>query len=383
MKIAHTADWHLGKIIFQTKLLEEQALLLDDFCRSLQEQRPDVLIIAGDVYDRSVPPSDAVELLDQTLKRIIIDLKIPVLMISGNHDSPERIHFGSSFMRHMGLYVKGKLDGFDEPLTFEDAYGSVDFFLLPYADPAEVKMLLEDESLHTHQAAYEKLVEQIKNRQTPGRRTVLITHAFIAGGTESESERPLSVGGTGVVDAALFDDFTMTVLGHLHRPQDIVKDQIHYSGSLMKYSFSEALHTKSYSLIELTADTVNIQKIPLKPKRDLRIVKGSFEEILEQGRADTNNEDFILVIIEGEKAILNPVEKLRSVYPNIMKIQREAIVFDKNSKLTVKERESKTDQELFQSFFEQVNPEDTVFTDEMKAVVDDIFSTLYKEDDAS
>jgi len=383
MKIAHTADWHLGKIIFQTKLLEEQSLLLDEFCCSLEEQQPDVLIIAGDVYDRSVPPSDAVELLDQTLKRIIIDLQIPILMISGNHDSPERIHFGSSFMRHMGLHVKGKLDDFDKPLTFEDAFGSVDFFFLPYADPAEVKMLLEDESIHTHQAAYEQLIERIKAHQNPGRRTVLITHAFIAGGTESESERPLSVGGTGVVDAALFDDFTFTALGHLHRPQDIVKDKVHYSGSLMKYSFSEAHHTKSYSVIELTADSVNIQKIPLIPKRDLRIVKGTFEEILEKGRTDTNNEDYILAIIEGEKAILNQAEKLRNVYPNFMQIKRETLALDKNSKLTVKERESKTDQELFQAFFEQVNPEDTVFTDEMKAVVDDIFSTLYKEEDHS
>ena len=377
MKIAHTADWHLGKIIFQTKLLEEQSLLLDEFCRSLEEQQPDILIIAGDVYDRSVPPSDAVELLDQTLKRIIIDLKIPVLMISGNHDSPERIHFGSSFMRHMGLHVKGKLDGFDEPLTFEDAFGPVDFFLLPYADPAEVKMLLEDDSLHTHQAAYEQLIKRIKAQQTPGRRTVLVTHAFIAGGDESDSERPLSVGGTGVVDATLFDDFTFTALGHLHRPQDIVKDQIHYSGSLMKYSFSEAHHTKSYSLIELTDDTVNIQKIPLKPKRDLRIVQGTFEEILVKGRAETNNEDYILAIIEGEKAILNQAEKLRSVYPNFMQIKRETLALDKNAKLTVKERESKTDHE-------QVNSEDTIFTDEMKAVVDDIFSDIYnKEDDQS
>ncbi|HPF16580.1 MAG TPA: exonuclease SbcCD subunit D [Thermotogota bacterium] len=383
MKIAHTADWHLGKIIFQTKLLQEQTLLLEDFCRSLEEQQPDVLIIAGDVYDRSVPPSEAVELLDQTLNRIVMDLAIPVLMISGNHDSPERIHFGSSFMRQMGLHVRGKLDGFDHPVTFEDAFGPVDFFLLPYADPAEVKMLLKDESLHTHQAAYEKLIERIKAHQTPGRRTVLITHAFIAGGTESESERPLSVGGSSVVEAGLFKDFTFTALGHLHRPQDIISQKIHYSGSLMKYSFSEALHTKSYSLIELTPDTVTIQKIPLKTKRDLRIIKGHFEEILEKGRTDTNNEDFILAIIEGEKAILNPIEKLRSVYPNIMKIEREAFAYNRNSKLTVKERESKTDMELFQAFFEQVNPENTVFTPEMKTVVDDIFSTLYKEDDHS
>ncbi|MEA1883705.1 MAG: exonuclease SbcCD subunit D [Thermotogota bacterium] len=383
MRIAHTADWHLGKIIFQAKLLEEQSLLLDHFCHSLEEQQPDVLIIAGDVYDRSVPPSDAVELLDKTLKRIIIELKIPVLMISGNHDSPERIHFGSSFMCHMGLHVKGKLEGFNQPITLKDEFGPVDFFLLPYADPAEVKMLLKDESLHTHQAAYEKLIERIKVNQKPGRRTVLVTHAFIAGGAESESERPLSIGGTGVVDAALFNDFTFTALGHLHRPQDIVKDKIHYSGSLMKYSFSEASHTKSYSLIELTDDTVNVQRIPLKPKRDLRVVEGTFEEILENGRNDSKNEDFILAIIEGEKAILNTVEKLRSVYPNIMKIQREALVFNKNSKLTVKERESKTDMELFQAFFEQVNPEDTVFTDKMKTVVDDIFSDIYKEDDQS
>lgn len=381
MKIAHTADWHLGKIIFQTKLLEDQAQLLDDFCHSLDEQRPDVLIIAGDVYDRSIPPSDAVELLDHTLKRIIIELKIPILMISGNHDSPERLHFGSSFMRHMGLHVRGKLDGFDQPITFKDEFGPVDFFLLPYADPAEVKSFTEDETIHTHQAAYEKLIKQIMTNKISGRRSVLITHAFLAGGTESESERPLSVGGTGVVDASLFDDFTFTALGHLHRPQDILKEKVHYSGSLMKYSFSEVLHQKSYSLIELGPDTVSIKRIPLKANRDLRIVKGTFEEILEKGRNDNRNEDFILAVIEDEKAILNPIEKLRGVYPNVMKIERDLVAREKNSKLTVKERESKSDVELFEAFFEQITPEGTVYSDEMKKVVEDIFSTVYKEDD--
>ena len=381
MKIAHTADWHLGKIIFQTKLLEEQAQLLTNFCSSLEEQHPDCLIIAGDVYDRSIPPSEAVDLLDQTLKRIIIDLKIPIFMISGNHDSPERIHFGSSFMRHMGLHVKGKLDGFDQPVTLNDEFGPVDFFLLPYADPAEVKWFLDDETIHTHQAAYERLLEKIKVQKTPGRRSVLITHAFISGGTESESERPLSVGGTGVVAASLFEDFTFTALGHLHRPQDSLKNKVHYSGSLMKYSFSEASHNKSYSIIELTHDTITIQKIPLTPQRDLRVIKGTFEEILKKGRADDKNEDFIMALIEGDKAILNPIEKLRAVYPNVMKIQRELLAQDRSSKLTVKERESQSDVELFEAFFEQVTSSEKKYTKEMKTVVEDLFSTVYKEDD--
>lgn len=381
MKIAHTADWHLGKIIFQTKLLEEQAYVLDDFCHSLESENPDVLIIAGDVYDRSIPPSDAVELLDRTLKRIVIDLKIPVLMISGNHDSPERIHFGSSFMKHMGLHVRGKLDDFDKPLSFRDEWGEVDFFLLPYADPAEVKQFLADEQIHTHQAAFEKLLLKIKSNMTDQRRTVLITHAFIAGGGESESERPLSIGGTGVVDASLFDDFTFTALGHLHRPQDICTDKIHYSGSLMKYSFSEATHEKSYSIIELTEKAVKIDKIRLNPRKDLRIVKGGFDEIIQNGLNDENNEDFILAAIEGERELLNPIERLRAVYPNILKIEREALSFDKDSRLSVKERESKSDVELFEAFFEQVTPDETQFSDAMRTVVEDIFSMIYREDE--
>ena len=379
MKIAHTADWHLGKIIFQTKLLQEQTLLLEDFCRSLDAQKPDVLIIAGDVYDRSVPPSEAVDLLDQTLNRIVVDMAIPVLMISGNHDSPERIHFGSSFMRHVGLHVRGKLEGFDCPVTFEDAFGPVDFFLLPYVDPAEVKAYYEDEQIHTHQVAYERLIEQIKPKLSPSGRSVLVTHAFIAGGAESESERPLSVGGSSVVRADVFNDFTFIALGHLHRPQDIVTGKVHYSGSLMKYSFSEALHTKSYSIIELNADGVRVERIPLKPHRDLRTVQGTFDEIIQTGQSDPNSEDYILAVIQEEKAILNPIEKLRAVYPNVMKIQRELSSLDGHAKLKAKDREALSDIELFKAFFEQVTPEGTAFTDEMKALAQDLFNTIYKE----
>ncbi len=381
MKIAHTADWHLGKIIFQTKLLEEQAYVLDKFCLSLEVQKPDVLIIAGDVYDRSIPPSDAVELLDLTLKRIVMDLKIPVLMISGNHDSPERIHFGSSFMKHMGLHVRGKLDDFHKPLSFEDEWGEVDFFLLPYADPAEVKQFLDDEQIHTHQAAFEKLLVKIKANMTEQRRTVLITHAFIAGGGESESERPLSIGGTGVVEASLFNDFTFTALGHLHRPQNVSSEKIHYSGSLMKYSFSEAAHQKSYSIIDLTHEDLKIRKIELIPRKDLRIVKGGFDEIINKAQSDQNNQDFILAIIEGERALFHPIERLREVYPNVLKIEREALSFEKDSRLSVKERESKSDIELFEAFFEQVSSDETLFSDAMREVVEDIFSIIHREGD--
>jgi exonuclease SbcD len=379
VKIIHTADWHLGKIIFQTRLIEEQKQVIQSFLEALEIEKPDAVIIAGDVYDRASPPSEAVELLDNTLKNIIFDLKTPLFLIAGNHDSAERIHFGSEFMKVNGLFVRGKLESFEHPVTLYDEFGEVDFYLLPYIDPAEVKHYLNDEEIHTHQQAYEKLIKQLTDQRKEKSRSVLIGHAFVAGGEESDSERPLSVGGSGVVNASVFHPFDFTALGHLHRPQTLSKT-IHYSGSLMKYSFSETTHQKGYSVITMDgAGQIEIIRKPLKADRDMRIIKGKIDELIEKGKSDEHRDDFIMAVLENEKAVMNPIGRLREIYPNIMKIERSHSGINTDINLTVKQRESKNDIELFESFFKQVREGDDEFTEDMKQAVASIFDEIYKE----
>jgi exonuclease SbcD len=379
VKVIHTADWHLGKIIFQTRLIEDQKEIINDFIKALAEEKPDALIIAGDVYDRAAPPSEAVELLDNTLKRIIFDLKIPLFMIAGNHDSAERIHFGSEFMKSNGLFVRGKLEKIESPVTLYDEWGKIDFYLLPYLDPSEAKEYLKDEDIHTHNQAYEKIIKNISENMNKDNRSVLIAHAFVAGGEESDSERPLSVGGSGIVSVSVFEPFDYTALGHLHRPQTIGK-KVHYSGSLMKYSFSEASHEKGYSVVEIDGDgKVLITKKQLKPQRNMRVIKGSMADLLKAGRKDENRDDFIMAVIENEKTVMNPIGRLREVYPNIMKLERNYSAIAADSNLSVKGRESKNDIELFESFFEHVSESGEAFTDDMRDAVSTIFNEIYKE----
>jgi len=379
VKIIHTADWHLGKIIFQTRLIEDQKIVIEQFLMAMETEKPDAIIIAGDIYDRASPPSEAVELLDSTLKRLIFELKTPVFMIAGNHDSAERIHFGSEFMKANGLFVRGKLEKLEIPVTLYDKFGEVDFYLLPYLDPAEAKVYLQDDDIHTHQQAYEKIIRSITEKMKNHTRSVLIGHAFVAGGEESDSERPLSVGGSGVVAASLFKTFSYTALGHLHRPQTI-DHTVHYSGSLMKYSFSETTHEKGYSVITIDENgSVEIERKILQSSRDMRIIRGKIDELILNGKKDENREDFIMAVLENEKAVMNPIGRLREIYPNIMKLERVYSALDTESRMTVKQRESKNDVELFEAFFEQVGETGDEFSDEMRRAVTSIFDEIYQE----
>src|SRR6056297_2216256 len=281
MKIIHTADWHLGKVLFKNKLIEDQRFLLEQLISLIDEEKPDAMIIAGDVYDRTVPPSEAVSLLDWTLKEIALVREVPVFMIAGNHDSPERVDFASSFMHEKNLFIKGLPSPDIQPFTLEDEWGPVDFHLMPFVDPAFAKMILQKEAIHSHDEAVGEIMKHLSGKMKTDRRNVLVTHAFVQGGAVSDSERPLSVGGSGAVPPAHFSDFDYTALGHLHRPQRINDARINYSGSLMKYSFSEATHQKSVSVVVMDKDgAVTLKRRDLKPDRDLRIVEDTLENIL-------------------------------------------------------------------------------------------------------
>ena len=323
MRILHSADWHLGRVYHGVSLLEDQAHVLAQFVECVRDKKPDVVVISGDVYDRAIPPSEAIRLLDETLTCIVIKQGVPVILIAGNHDGPERLGFGSRLLEAAGLTVRGNLTADCTPVLLNDAHGTVAIYPLPYAEPAVVKSILGNEDVADHHQSLKVQLDRVRASHNAETRSIVVAHAFVQGCSVSDSERQLSVGGTGSVGAEVFDGFNYVALGHLHRPQSMDGQRIHYAGSLMKYSFAEVDQNKSASLITMDAKgNVAIEFLELKPKRDLRIVTGLLEEIVAKGLEDERRDDFILARLTDHGAILDSMGKLRSAYPNALSIER-------------------------------------------------------------
>ena len=354
MRFLHTADWHLGRIFHGCSLIEDQAHVLDQFVALVREARPDAVLIAGDVYDRAVPPAEAVGLLDDTLSRIVLGEGVPVVMIAGNHDSPDRLGFGARLLSASGLTIAGRIDAPQAGVRFEDAWGAVMVHPLPYAEPAAVRDALSAD-VAGHEAAMAALIERVRAAHPAGARSVLVAHAFVAGGSESESERPLSIGGSGAVDAALFAGFDYVALGHLHRPQRAGADHVQYSGSLLKYSLSEADHAKSVSLVELGAPgELKIERIALPPRRDLRRVSGTLDEVLAAARSDAAREDYIFASLHDRGALLDPMARLREVYPNVLGCERTVLTASGEAGAAATRARELDTRALFDDFFREV-----------------------------
>lgn len=349
MRFLHSADWHLGRVYHGVSLLEDQAHVLQQFVRIAADTRPDAILLAGDIYDRSVPPAEAVRLLDLVLSELILALKIPVVMIAGNHDGPDRLAFGSSLLQRAGLTVRGPVEMDAAPLVLRDAHGEVAVHALPYAEPALVRSACGDDAITDHHAALAAQTAAVRAAQVPGRRTVVVAHAFVQGGAESESERPLSVGGTGAVGAGVFDGFDYVALGHLHRPQ-AVGARIQYSGSLLKYSFAEADHAKSVNLVEMdAAGNCTVERIALVPRRDLRILEGELAALVAAAATDPAREDYVLARLTDHGALLDAMGKLRSAWPNALAIERPALTGDGPGRASADHRRTRI-QDLFASF---------------------------------
>jgi DNA repair protein SbcD/Mre11 len=353
MKFIHTADWHLGKLVHGLYMTEEQRVVLDQFVQLVAEEQPDAVIVAGDLYDRSVPPTEAVELLNEVFYRINVELTVPILAIAGNHDSAERLSFGSAWYRHHKLYLSGKIERTLEPVRMN----GVNFYLVPYAEPGVVRQLFEDESIHSHQDAMQRIVGEIESTMNPNEPNVLIGHAFVLGGKTTDSERILSVGGSGCVHQDVFSPFTYTALGHLHSPDAIRHDSIRYSGSLLKYSFSEAKQRKSISIVEIDdGGNLLINERTLTPKRDLREIEGYLEELLDPSFYQTQQvEDYLKITLLDEGALIDPIQKLRQVYPNVLHLERKIERQQKlSSNLHSHSQEKKSEFDLFAQFYEEM-----------------------------
>lgn len=383
MKLFHTADWHLGKLIQGVYMTEDQRYILQDFINAVEEEKPDAVMIAGDLYDRGVPPTEAVNLLNEVLETIVLKLKTPVLAIAGNHDSPSRLQFAGRILEANGCYMIGDLSKVMEPVVLNDEWGEVHFHLVPYVDPSVVRHVLDDEEIRTHNDAMKKITGMITANMDPNARHVFVGHAFVTPYGEqeentSESERPLSIGGAEYVDAAHFSKFNYTALGHLHQAHSVLNETIQYAGSPLKYSISEENHKKGYYMVELDGQgKVTIEKHLLRPLRDMRTVKAKMADLLKQ----PINEDYVFVRLLDETPVLSPMEKVRSVYPNAMHVERNIqLPAVKNGQAGKEVSRHKMDPlSLFRAFYQEVKQ--TPLTEETEAAFTEVLQELIQDRD--
>ena len=355
MKLLHTADWHLGRVYHQTSLLDDQAHVLAQLVDLVRIEAPDAVLVAGDVYDRSVPPASAVRLLDETLTRIVRDLGVPVVMIAGNHDSADRLGFGADLLAAHGLTIRATPTAGTAPVVLTDAHGEVAIYPVPYADLAQYREIFGDEGIASHQDGMAAVLAAIRAQHPAHRRAILLAHAFVAGGAESESERALSVGGSGAIHPSIFDGFDYVALGHLHRPQNVGGPGVQYAGSLLKYSFSEVDHAKSAAIVTLDADgAVTVERRPLQPRRDLRILEGDLAALVAAGKRDPGREDYVLARLTDEGALLEPMARLREAYPNALAIERVVFGLGHGPQARTPDHRRATTHALFESFWQEL-----------------------------
>jgi DNA repair protein SbcD/Mre11 len=364
MRLIHTADWHLGRLFHNQHLTEDQAYVLDQLVELAREVKPAAVIVAGDLYDRAVPPTEAVDLLDHVLTQLVDRLGVSVVAIAGNHDSAARVGFASSLLGPRGLHAVGKLSQAAAPIVLRDEYGPVRVSALPFADPAEARAVYGDPDLHEQQAVAAAGVARALAAAEAHERHVLVAHAFVAGGLESESERPLSVGGAQQVSADTFAGFDYVALGHLHRPQPCGSDTVRYAGSLLKYSFAEQAHDKSVCVVDIGAPgsapgaagqagraAVAVETVALSPRRDVRRVEGTLAELLARGSSDPRSDDYLLASLLDRGALLDPIGQLRAVYPNVLSIERPLYEAIGSGESRRPRPGSIGDLELFDTFF--------------------------------
>ncbi|MFA1820338.1 exonuclease SbcCD subunit D [Virgibacillus oceani] len=381
MKFFHTADWHLGKLVQGIYMTEDQDYILQQLMQEIEKEKPDAIIIAGDLYDRAVPPIEAVHLLDSFLDKVVMQLGIPVLAIAGNHDSPSRLNFGSKIMKDRACHISGTLVQEMEPVVLHDEHGEVHFHLVPYCDPSMVRHALQDDEIRSHNDAMEKIVNHIREGMDPEARHVFVGHAFVTPYGEekantSESERPLSIGGSEYVDAHHFTPFHYTALGHLHQAHFVSEEKIRYAGSLLKYSVSEERHKKGFYIVEIDeSGEAVIEKRLLEPSRDMRTVEGTLNELL----THPVNEDYVFVRLTDEKPVLSPMEKVRSVYPNTMHIEQvmNNMAFHATDSHTSPARTEISELERFQEFYKKVKGVEA--TEETEAIFKEVLDDLLKE----
>ena len=380
MRFLHTADLHIGKRVNEFSMLEDQEYILRQILKTADKEQVEAVLIGGDVYDKQVPSAEAVRLFDWFLTQLN-SRKLPVFVIGGNHDSVERLSFGAQIMEESGVYLTQSYDGKVVPVRLEDGYGPVNLWMLPFLKPAMVKRFFPEQEIVTYQDALETVIGHMElNREE---RNILIAHQFVTGAVTGGSEDSVEVfvGGVENVDASVFADFDYVALGHIHRAQSAGGEQIRYSGTPLKYSFSEIRHEKSVTIAELKEKgSLTVHQEPLKPLHDMREIRGSYEElVLRENYQGTDLEDYLHVILTDENDIPDVIGRLRSIYPNIMKLDYDNQRTRRNQELMKEEAAvEQSPMELLGQFFSQQNNQE--MSPEQTEYARTLMETIRKEE---
>lgn len=376
MKIMHLSDLHIGKKVNEYSMLQDQIYILKEILQIIDDEKVETVIIAGDVYDRSLPPNEALGLFDEFLYQLS-GRNVNVFVISGNHDSPERISYCGRMMTENKIFLSPVYDGNVKPITLNDDYGEVNFYLLPFIRPADIRRYFPDENIENYTDAVKVAIDNMN--VDFNERNILVTHQFVTGAELSESE-DIIVGGTDNVSGEVFDGFDYVALGHIHREQTVGKDNIRYCGTPLKYSFSEAKHIKSVTILDFN-DKGNIEysKIPLTPFRDMREIRGTYYELtLKSSYERTNTEDYLHITLTDEEDIPDAIGKLRSIYPNIMKLDYDNLRTRGSGTVDAIENiESKSPFELFAELFKQQNNQD--MSEEQEEIMRNLIDKIWEE----
>lgn len=379
MKLIHLSDLHLGKRVNEFSMLEDQQYILTEILQIIDREKPDGVMIAGDVYDKSVPSAEAVALLDDFLVRLA-KRDLQVFLISGNHDSPERMAFGGRLMAQSGVHLAPVYDGKVRPIMLTDEYGPVNLYLLPFLKPAHVRRCFPEREILTYTDALAAAIEAMG--VDTAQRNVLVTHQFVTGAARCDSEE-ISVGGTDNVDVSVFEPFDYVALGHIHGPQQVGRETVRYCGTPLKYSFSEAKHQKSVTVVELgEKGAVSVRTVPLTPMRDLAELQGTYEELTFRGFYDGTSypRDYVHITLTDEEDIPDAVSKLRIIYPNLMKLDYDNKRTRAGIVLEGAEDQQRSPLELLEEFYEKQNGQP--MGEEQRAFAKSLMERIWEEDEA-
>lgn len=377
MKLIHLSDLHLGKRVNEFSMIEDQAYILKKILGIVRAEEPDGVLIAGDVYDKSIPSVEAVGLFDDFLRHLARQ-RVQVFIISGNHDSPERLAFGAELIQPSGIHIAPAYSGRVEPVSLKDDYGAVHIYMLPFIKPIHVRSAFPEEKVESYTDAVRGAISHMDIQESE--RNILVTHQFVTGAQRSDSE-DISVGGSDNVDVSVFDSFDYVALGHIHGPQSVGRESARYCGTPLKYSFSEANHHKSVTILELKEKgNLEIRTVELSPLRDMRELRGTYEELTNRKNYEgTRTDDYIRITLTDEEDVVDAMGKLRVIYPNLMKLDYDNRRTRENRELTGGEaEESRTPLELIMDFYEQQNNQP--MSGKQAALVSELMEKIWEEE---
>ena len=377
MRLIHLSDLHLGKRLNEFSLIEDQEFILREIYSIISEERPDIIVIAGDIYDKPVPSAEAVRLFDDFLTKAAEQTK-HIFVISGNHDSAERIAFGSHIMEKSGIHMSPVYDGNIVPTILSDEYGAFGVYMLPFIKPVSVRRFFPDTEIETYTDAVNTAVDAMNADFS--RRNILITHQFVTGAQKSDSEE-ISVGGTDNVDSSAFDGFDYVALGHIHSPQNVGGEMIRYCGTPLKYSFSEANQEKSVTVVDFgKKGDITVRTVPLEPMHDMRIVRGGFDYICsKECSSQGDSKDYIHAVLTDEEDIPEAMGRLRGVYPNIMSLEYDnRRTRSSHGSIETADADNRLPIELFEEFYKLSNGGE--MSEQQRELVQSLIEKIWEEE---